>query len=82
MEESAAKIQEEISGLQSERAVILAQLEKIELALTKAQATKVIPPTPTPPPLSFLQALRDPSWQEVAVCICPCSLEASILASL
>lgn len=41
MEAADAKIQKEISGLQNERAVILAQLEKIELALTKAQAAKV-----------------------------------------
>ncbi len=41
MEGVASKIQEEISGLQSERAALLAKLEKIELALTKAQAAKV-----------------------------------------
>ena len=42
MEGVAAKIQEEISGLQSERAALLAKLEKIELSLTKAQAAKVM----------------------------------------
>ena len=41
MEGVAAKIQGEINGLQSERAALLAKLEKIELALTKAQAAKV-----------------------------------------
>lgn len=41
MEEVASKVQEEITGLQSERAQLLAKLEKIEMALTKAQAAKV-----------------------------------------
>lgn len=41
MEAAAGKIQGEITVLQSERAALLAKLEKIELALTKAQAAKV-----------------------------------------
>jgi len=41
MEGVWSKVQEEIQGLQAERAVLLAQLEKIELSLTKAQARRV-----------------------------------------
>ena len=36
-----AEIQEEIQGLQAERATLLSQLEKVELALTKAQTRRV-----------------------------------------
>ena len=45
MEGVADKIQAEISHLQTERASLLAKLEKIELSLTKAQAQKVASPT-------------------------------------
>lgn len=41
MEGVWSKVQEEIQGLQAERAVLLAQLEKIELSLTKSQARRV-----------------------------------------
>lgn len=41
MSAGVAEIQDEIRGLQGERARLLAQLERVELALTKAQARKV-----------------------------------------
>jgi len=48
MEVVSSKVQEEIQGLQGERALLLAQLEKIELSHTKAQAHRVNPPPPPP----------------------------------
>jgi hypothetical protein len=41
MEGVWSKVQEEIQGLQAERAVLLAELEKLDLFLTKAQAHRV-----------------------------------------
>lgn len=41
MEGGMAEVQQEITTLQAERAGLLAQLEKVELALTKAQAKRV-----------------------------------------
>lgn len=62
MEGVAAKVQEEITSLQGERAALLAKLEKIELALTKAQAAKVFHPRARPVQLSSFTRPSSPCF--------------------
>ena len=57
-----AEIQEEIQGLQAERATLLSQLEKVELALTKAQTRRVS----ARPALHTMMDAMQQNWREAS----------------
>ena len=82
-----AEIQEEIQGLQAERATLLSQLEKVELALTKAQTRRVSGRPALHPLANAMQhAERGINWEDNdmepsddAPCTCRILLTSTLL---